>query len=390
ECIFISIYRKTSVPKRPEFREPISKSKRDKHPVVSLELPAPSGWKKMFLPKKAGTPKKNEIVFTAPTGEEITTKKQLAQYLKSHPGGPKISEFDWGTGETPRRSSRIIEKVKLAPPPSPETEPVKKKVKRSSSKKEKKDNEPEEETAEKEKENDPAAADDVDMQEAEQSIVQDNQKQEEKDKIVPEETEGKTEKDDNQTQEEKDGIAPGGIEGKTEKDDNLKQEDKDKIVPDETQGKAEKDETPAEGVCEIPIVPPPVEKAEPVNEAADIITKVPPPEEEAKPVNDVAEVIEDVRENPVFPSLEEEGKPVIEVADVIEANINSQLETPVAQDQHKAEEIPATENHGATIIATADVEGQKDNLTDADNEKEMNNKFEAGFGNGYRVGSQPW
>ncbi|MFS7912287.1 putative Methyl-CpG-binding domain-containing protein [Helianthus anomalus] len=44
-----------------------------------------------FLPKKVGTPKKNEIVFTAPTGEEITTRKQLDQYLKAHPGGPKIS-----------------------------------------------------------------------------------------------------------------------------------------------------------------------------------------------------------------------------------------------------------------------------------------------------------
>ncbi|KAJ0567426.1 putative Methyl-CpG-binding domain-containing protein [Helianthus annuus] len=132
--------------------------------VVSLELPAPEGWKKTFLPKKAGTPKKNEIVFTAPTGEEITTRKQLDQYLKAHPGGPKISEFDWGTGETPRRSSRIIEKVKQAPPPV-ETEPVKKKPRRSSaSKKDKKDKEPEEdETPEKVKEKEK----DIEMQEAE-------------------------------------------------------------------------------------------------------------------------------------------------------------------------------------------------------------------------------
>ncbi|KAJ8562299.1 hypothetical protein K7X08_011590 [Anisodus acutangulus] len=72
-----------------------------------------------FLPKTGWTPKRNEIVFTAPTGEEITTKKQLQQYLKSHPGGPAITEFDWGTGETPRRSTRISGKamaVESAPP----------------------------------------------------------------------------------------------------------------------------------------------------------------------------------------------------------------------------------------------------------------------------------
>ncbi|THG02869.1 hypothetical protein TEA_011928 [Camellia sinensis var. sinensis] len=64
------------------------------------------------MPKKAGTPKKNEIIFTALTGEEIINRKQLEQYLKSHPGNPAISEFDWGTGETPRKSARISEKAK--------------------------------------------------------------------------------------------------------------------------------------------------------------------------------------------------------------------------------------------------------------------------------------
>ncbi|KAL8239738.1 hypothetical protein R6Q59_016305 [Mikania micrantha] len=100
--------------------------------AVSLELPAPAGWKKMFLPKQAGTPKKNEIVFIAPTGEEFINRKQLDQYLKAHPGGPKVSEFDWGSGETPRRSTRISEKVKSTPPTS-ETEPVKKRARKSSS-----------------------------------------------------------------------------------------------------------------------------------------------------------------------------------------------------------------------------------------------------------------
>lgn len=81
------------------------------------------------MPKQGKTPKKNEIIFTAPTGEEISNKKQLERYLKSHPGGPKMSEFDWGTGETPRRSARISEKAIETPPP--ESDPPKKKSKKS-------------------------------------------------------------------------------------------------------------------------------------------------------------------------------------------------------------------------------------------------------------------
>lgn len=102
--------------------------------VFSMDLPAPPGWTKKFMPKKAGTPKKNEIIFTAPTGEEITNKKQLEQFLKLHPGGPKIFEFDWGTGETPRRSVRISVKAKATPPPL-ETEPPKKRSRKSSASK---------------------------------------------------------------------------------------------------------------------------------------------------------------------------------------------------------------------------------------------------------------
>ncbi|RWR73363.1 methyl-CpG-binding domain-containing protein 11-like protein isoform X1 [Cinnamomum micranthum f. kanehirae] len=96
--------------------------------MVCVELPAPLGWKKMFIPKK-GTPRKSEIVFIAPTGEEMNNRRQLEQYLKSHPGNPPISEFDWGTGETPRRSARISGKIKAAPPP--ESEPKKKRSRKS-------------------------------------------------------------------------------------------------------------------------------------------------------------------------------------------------------------------------------------------------------------------
>ncbi|XP_055800662.1 methyl-CpG-binding domain-containing protein 11-like isoform X1 [Solanum dulcamara] len=130
----------------------------EKNEVVSIELPAPPGWNKKFLPKKGGTPKKNGIVFTAPTGEEITTRKQLEQYLKSHPGGPPVADFDWGTGEMPRRSARITEKVKATQSPA-ESEPAKKRGRKSlSSKKDSKDKEVPKETE---------AAKDDDMEEAE-------------------------------------------------------------------------------------------------------------------------------------------------------------------------------------------------------------------------------
>ncbi|MED6143590.1 hypothetical protein PIB30_007535 [Stylosanthes scabra] len=116
-------------------------SKDEHEEVLSVELPAPPGWNKLFFPKKVGTPRKTEIVFIAPTGEEISSKKQLEQYLKAHPGNPAISEFDWGTGETPRRSARISEKVKSSPPT--DSEPAKKRSRKSSgSKKENKETEP--------------------------------------------------------------------------------------------------------------------------------------------------------------------------------------------------------------------------------------------------------
>ncbi|KAK7402337.1 hypothetical protein VNO78_14531 [Psophocarpus tetragonolobus] len=98
--------------------------------VLSVQLSAPPSWTKLFFPKKAGTPRKSEIVFIAPTGEKISTKKQLEQYLKAHPGNPVISEFDWGTGETPRRSARISEKVKSTPPA--DSDPPKKRARKES------------------------------------------------------------------------------------------------------------------------------------------------------------------------------------------------------------------------------------------------------------------
>ncbi|KAI3962912.1 hypothetical protein MKW92_050649 [Papaver armeniacum] len=100
--------------------------------VVSIELPAPPGWNKKFVQfivkKRGGTPKKNEIVFTAPTAKNFTPENSWSN----------SSKFDWGTGETPRRSVRISQKVKAISPPEIET-PTRKRSKKSSSKKDNKE-----------------------------------------------------------------------------------------------------------------------------------------------------------------------------------------------------------------------------------------------------------
>ncbi|KAG2622249.1 hypothetical protein PVAP13_3NG274700 [Panicum virgatum] len=98
--------------------------------VVSVEMPAPEGWTKKFTPQRGG---RSEIVFVSPTGEEIKNKRQLSQYLKAHPGGPPAAEFDWGTGDTPRRSARISEKVKVFD--SPEGEKIPKRSRNSTGRK---------------------------------------------------------------------------------------------------------------------------------------------------------------------------------------------------------------------------------------------------------------
>ena len=46
--------------------------------------------------KKGGTPKKKDVIFVAPDGEEIKTKRQLEKYLKAHPGTVSASDFEWG------------------------------------------------------------------------------------------------------------------------------------------------------------------------------------------------------------------------------------------------------------------------------------------------------
>ncbi|CAN4086396.1 unnamed protein product [Withania somnifera] len=103
----------------------------EKNEVSPVELPAPPSWKKLSMPKRGVRAKKNEVVFVAPTGEEIRNRRQLEKYLKTHTGNPGMSEFVWTTGEAPRRSARISGKVKAMPPPA-ELEPSKKRRRTSS------------------------------------------------------------------------------------------------------------------------------------------------------------------------------------------------------------------------------------------------------------------
>ncbi|XP_078442711.1 uncharacterized protein LOC144712340 [Wolffia australiana] len=101
----------------------------------SVDHVAPPGWKKQIITKKAGTPGWKEVVFFSPTGEEVRSRRQLDQFLKAHPGGPSPSDFDWATGETPRRSARISEKAKVSSSEKPEVEPHRKRGRKSRPKK---------------------------------------------------------------------------------------------------------------------------------------------------------------------------------------------------------------------------------------------------------------
>ncbi|XP_051119395.1 methyl-CpG-binding domain-containing protein 11-like [Andrographis paniculata] len=223
-----------------------------KDDVVSVELPAPASWKKFYLPKRGGTPRKNEILFIAPTGEEITNRKQLEQYLKTHEGGPSLAEFDWGTGETPRRSARISEKVR-ATPPSRELEPPVKRGKRSASKKKEK---PTIDEGAKETEMQEAGSDDKKENEAKETEPKIDEKKDEgketeakSDEKLPEdlptkETEAEIEKDVSMQDAEKDGKTETlenhetGKENGTEDSTNVEE----KLVVDKPEDKLNAEE----------------------------------------------------------------------------------------------------------------------------------------------------
>ncbi|XVF26578.1 hypothetical protein REPUB_Repub14bG0029800 [Reevesia pubescens] len=209
----------------------------NKEEVISVELPAPASWKKMFFPKKVGSPRKTEVMFIAPTGEEINNRKQLEQYLKAHPGNPPITEFDWGTGETPRRSARISEKAKATP--TPEKEPPKKRGRNSSSaKKENKETEavPEKAEVEKESEKEDTQANEKETAEGEK----------EKDTSNQVDNGGKTEAAD-QTGHTDTKMEEAGNEVKIPETEDDKKEEA--AGTDEIPTLMEVQEKPAEGSC---------------------------------------------------------------------------------------------------------------------------------------------
>jgi hypothetical protein len=73
------------------------------------------GWKKKFSKKIGGsTPKGKGVSYVTPDGEEIRSKRQMKKYLKGHPGGPTAADFDWTSGESPRRSLRLSSKERLS------------------------------------------------------------------------------------------------------------------------------------------------------------------------------------------------------------------------------------------------------------------------------------
>ncbi|KAK1296980.1 Methyl-CpG-binding domain-containing protein 11 [Acorus calamus] len=65
--------------------------------VVTKRVGGGKGWGRVVT-KENWDPRRHEIVFIAPTGEEMKNNSILEHYLKSHPGNPALSEFDWSTG----------------------------------------------------------------------------------------------------------------------------------------------------------------------------------------------------------------------------------------------------------------------------------------------------
>ncbi|KAH0736712.1 hypothetical protein KY285_012419 [Solanum tuberosum] len=305
----------------------------EKNEVVSIELPAPSGWSKKFLPKKGGTPKKNDIVFTAPTGEEITTRKQLEQYLKSHPGGPPVAEFDWGTGETPRRSARITGKAKATQSPT-ESEPAKKRGRKSSaSKKDSKDKGVPKETE---------AAKDDDMEEAEKhedtaamEAEKDVEKNEDENPNETQDGESEVEKKDEIQSSEKDVVKENLDEGQNV-DDKVEdaQVEKDVEMADNVGHSKDVEEAPVVKAADGP-------DATKINEEEkDVqvqeVEKV--PTEEAHVEKDVKMVDNDVEEEapadktavgPEATKINEEGKDVqvqeVEILPTEEAQVEKDV-----------------------------------------------------------------
>ncbi|KAK6776554.1 hypothetical protein RDI58_027555 [Solanum bulbocastanum] len=230
----------------------------EKTNAVPIELPAPPGWKKRFTPGKSSTPRRNDIVFVSPDSDEIKNKRQLDKYLKSHPGGPPASEFNWGTGDTPRRSTRVGGKSKATETPESDA-PSTKRQRKSSSKKEAKvdggEREAEGATEKETKASDEPAlpdAEDLEVQDLEmasKNLTDGDNIKDEKEKtndgeIVPKEPLASEDKmeivhEKEETKDEEEKINDGEIVPK----EPLASEDKMEIVQEKEETKDEEEKT---------------------------------------------------------------------------------------------------------------------------------------------------
>ncbi|KAG5578075.1 hypothetical protein H5410_058209 [Solanum commersonii] len=332
----------------------------EKTDAVTIELPAPPGWKKRFTPGKSSTPRKNDIVFVSPDGDEIKNKRQLDKYLKSHPGGPPASEFNWGTGDTPRRSTRLGGKSKATETPESDT-PSTKRQRKSSSKKEAKEDggarEAEGATEKEAKASDEPAlpdAEDLEVQDVEMASknltdgdnIKDEKKKTNDGEIVPKEPLASEDKmeivhEKEETKDEKEKISDGEIVP----EEPLVSEDKMEIVQEKEETKDEEEKTNAGEI--VPEEPPESEdKMEIVQEKEGTldegnIEKMKNREVEDKPLDNSLKTDNKTLPLNVFEENKIESKPAGTDASSLSAELSKASS---GSPEEIAEEAPAAED----------------------------------------------
>ncbi|KAH0712928.1 hypothetical protein KY289_008887 [Solanum tuberosum] len=332
----------------------------EKTDAVPIELPAPPGWKKRFTPGKSSTPRRNDIIFVSPDGDEIKNKRQLDKYLKSHPGGPPASEFNWGTGDTPRRSTRLGGKSKATETPESDT-PSTKRQRKSSSKKEAKEDggarEAEGATEKEAKASDEPALSDVedlevqDVEMASKNLTDGDNIKDEKEKtndgeIVPKEPLASEDKmeivhEKEETKDEKEKISDGEIVP----EEPLVSEDKMEIVQEKEETKDEEEKTNAGEI--VPEEPPESEdKMEIVQEKEETldegnIEKMKNREAEDKPLDNSLKTDNKTLPLNVFEENKIESKPAGTDASSLSAELSKASS---GSPEEIAEEAPAAED----------------------------------------------
>ncbi|OIW05226.1 hypothetical protein TanjilG_21211 [Lupinus angustifolius] len=305
-----------------------------------------------FFPKKKGTPRKSEIIFIAPSGEQISSKRQLEKYLKAHPGNPAISEFDWGTGETPRRSARITEKVKSTSPA--ENESPKKRSRKSPGSKKKDDNETEpalEDGKDKLAAEEPKNAEDIEMKDVEKADEESADAN--KGENISEEKQQPEDGDDGQQTKEPDVedaevTAPNDTDNNKAGTEEIKNSnvEVENVISEEPKLVAESEETAGKALDDVVIENPqgetPVELVE-ENEFEKALNAV---------VTDNLEVeapIETAKENGTVENKQEKSDTVIIEANGVAEKENSNAVPPSSvEDAYVVKEIPITDGENTT------------------------------------------